>query len=125
MRSRIIFAVEFDWRDEWPEGASESIAVRVILNLRLQFSLRPPESRGKTLVFPFRSFTFPLDSRLASAWSPLQPNVLFYEWKYFANFAVDANFNSRTSIFAESRRKRILMYPGILSAVERTLDFRM
>lgn len=52
LRSRIIFAMEFDWQNEWPGGASESIVVCVILNLRLQFSLRPVVSRGKTLV-PF------------------------------------------------------------------------
>lgn len=32
-RSRIIYAMEFDWRNEWPGGASESIVARVILNL--------------------------------------------------------------------------------------------
>lgn len=36
--------------------------------------------------------------------------TFFYEQKYFANFTVHANFNSRASIFVESRRKRISMY---------------
>lgn len=36
--------------------------------------------------------------------------TFFYEQKYFANFTIHANFNSRASIFVESRRKRISMY---------------
>lgn len=63
-KTRITFAVEFNWRDEWPEGESELIVARVILNLRQQFSLRPDVSRGNTFVpFSLSSFT-PFDSPL-------------------------------------------------------------
>lgn len=107
LRSRIIYAMEFDWRNEWPGGASESIVARVILNLTVfPSSGRIPRENPRSLLL----FLSTLVSFLPPPPLPPQPNVLFYVRKYFANFAVDANFNSRASIFAESRRKRILMY---------------
>lgn len=104
LRSCIIFAIEFDWQNEWPQGASESIVARHIKFKATVFSSsgRIPREDPRSLL--------PLLSTLVSFLPLPQPNVLFYVRKYFANFAVDANFNSRASIFAESRRKRILMY---------------
>lgn len=53
--SRVIFAVEFDWRGTSVVGKArrlESIAPRVILNLRLQFSLRPARIPREDPGFP-------------------------------------------------------------------------
>lgn len=83
-------------------------------HIKFKTTIRPfvrpyPAGRPFSLSLSFVSFLLTLVSLLTRP-SPPQANVLFYERKYFANFAVDANFNSRASIFADSRRKRILMY---------------
>lgn len=69
-KTRITFAAEFDWRDEWPEGASELIVARVILNLRQQFfpsSRRIPREHLRSLFTLSVSVSSSTSRRLASA----------------------------------------------------------
>jgi hypothetical protein len=112
--------VEFDWRNERPEGASESIAAHVILNLRLQFfpsssgipredpdSPRPSFSRAPRFAVLLDSRRFCERARAAIT----AARTLSFTSGNILPISLSMQISIRgASIFAESRRKRILMY---------------
>jgi len=108
-----IFAVEFDWRDERPEGASESIVARIILNLRLQFfpSSSGIPREGPASRFSARRSIVPRFSPLLHARDHRRARTLSFTSGNILPISLSMQISIRgASIFAESRRKRILMY---------------
>lgn len=124
--SRIIFAVEFDWQDEWPEGASESIASYVMLNLRLQFSLRPTRIPREDPGFPFRSADVPRhvpSDSSASLFRARDATIadrcsLSERAEIFGQFRNRCKFQFAKRQYLPNRVEKGFLCTGILSAID-------
>lgn len=108
--------MEFDWRNEWPRGASESIVAR-----HIKFKATVFPSSGRIPREDPRSLS-PLLSTLVSFLLPPQPNVLFYGNILPISLSMQISIRERQYLL--NRAEKGFWCTGILSAIERAFDFR-
>lgn len=116
-RSHIIYAMEFDWRNEWPGGASESIVARVILNLTVfPSSGRIPREDSRSLLLFLSTLSSRFCRRRSLTFSFTYGNIL--------PISLSMQISIRERQYLLNRAEKGFWCTGILSAIERTFDFR-